>query len=104
MLGFASEGCCVVRSFTCFTLSVKYYMFMLTLMIHIHPPTTLLTGKMQRTLEGLLEDPSGGTESEDITSVVLTDTVGQRIRVNVENTLGEYLQSDHVAVYICNVL
>ena len=59
-----------------------------------------IVGKMQRTLEGLLEDSTnlGGEGSEDITSIVLTDTVGQRIRVNVENTLGGGGQRQ-VAVY-----
>lgn len=59
-----------------------------------------IVGKMQRTLEGLLEDNTGtsGESNEDITSIVLTDTVGQRIRLNVENTLGGGGQRQ-VAVY-----
>jgi hypothetical protein len=46
-----------------------------------------IVGKMQRTLEGLLEDNSGES-SDDVTSIMLTDTVGQRIRLNIENIQG----------------
>lgn len=53
-----------------------------------------LAGKIQKTLEGLLED----TDREDISSIVLTDTVGQRLRLNLENILGGGGQR-HIAVY-----
>lgn len=72
----------------------------------IHQPRRLqenndgLAGKIQRTLEGLLDDGGGGSSTssggtggtgdnnEDVTSILLTDTVGQRLRVNVENIVG----------------
>lgn len=65
----------------------------------IHQPTKNgegsegFAGKLQRTLEGFLED----VDSDD-TSVVLTDTVGQRLRLNVENTEGEGGQR-HVVIF-----
>lgn len=44
-----------------------------------------IAGKFQRALDSLLDE---GNEEDGLTSVTLTDTVGQRLRLNVENTLG----------------
>eukprot|EP00981_Chlorochromonas_danica_P005995 scaffold1244_cov162-Ochromonas_danica.AAC.31 len=43
-----------------------------------------LVSRLQKAIEGLLEEG----EQDDVSSIVLTDTVGQRIRLNVDNTQG----------------
>jgi hypothetical protein len=64
----------------------------------IHQPSKksggTLAGKLQRTLEGFLEEG----EETDVSSVLLTDTVGQRIVLNIDNNEGRAGQR-HITVY-----
>eukprot|EP01035_Chromulina_nebulosa_P017521 gene17521-23082_t len=53
-----------------------------------------LVGKIQRTIEGILDEG----ENDDTTTVVLTDTVGQRLTINIDNVEGQAGQR-HIAVY-----
>ena len=67
--------------------------------ILIHTPKTKgsgaesIVGKLQRTLEGFLDE--GGTEDA---SVELTDFMGQRLRLCIENKIGGGGQR-HIVVY-----
>ncbi|RYH23329.1 hypothetical protein EON65_18005 [archaeon] len=58
-----------------------------------NPPLSLVN-RLQKAIEGILDD-SG---EDDVYSIVLTDTVGQKLRLNVENTQGGGGQR-HVVVY-----
>lgn len=51
-------------------------------------------GKIQKTLEGFLDE---GT-TEDVSTVLLTDTVGQRLILNIDNTEGKAGQR-HITIY-----
>jgi hypothetical protein len=53
-----------------------------------------LVGRLQKALEGILDD----TESDDVSNIILTDTVGQKLRLSVENTQGAGGQR-HIVVY-----
>lgn len=65
--------------------------------IHRPKPSASQRGfvsRLQKAIEGLLEEG----EQDDVSSIVLTDTVGQRIRLNVDNTQGTGGQR-HVIIY-----
>jgi hypothetical protein len=66
----------------------------------VHRPSTEqgaqngIVDKLQKAIEGILEE----NEQDDVSNVILTDTVGQRLRLNVENTQGAGGQR-HIVVY-----